>query len=210
MSVNFLFIFIFKRFYLFDSISRGSSREREKQVPCWARSLMWGSIPGPWDHDQSWRQMLNWLSHPVPLLISNYDMMWYWSSLYMKLTCTNNLHQLCCWKVSLWEHLGQKIRTGEVNGEKWGIKSCFICPAWCHGSRENERSEKTQGSVSCGAGIAYNPGPVQIFQQWVYWKSVWELGCLMSDFNVGIILFIIDFSAKSSVKSTLVPDACVK
>lgn len=32
----------------------------------------------------------------------------------------------------------------------------------------------------------------------------------MSDFNVGIILFIIDFSAKSSVKSTLVPDACVK
>ena len=26
--------------------------------------LMWGSIPGPWDHDLSQRQMFNRLSHP--------------------------------------------------------------------------------------------------------------------------------------------------
>ena len=25
---------------------------------------MWGLIPGPRDHDLSWRQMLNWLNHP--------------------------------------------------------------------------------------------------------------------------------------------------
>ena len=31
---------------------------------------MWGSVPGPWDHDLSWRQMLNLLRHPgaPPLL----------------------------------------------------------------------------------------------------------------------------------------------
>ena len=28
---------------------------------------MWDSIPGPQDHDLSWRQMLNWLSHPGTL-----------------------------------------------------------------------------------------------------------------------------------------------
>ena len=28
------------------------------------RGWGWGSIPGPRDHDQSWRQMLNWLRHP--------------------------------------------------------------------------------------------------------------------------------------------------
>ena len=33
--------------------------QREKQIPCWVRSLMWGSI-----RDLSWRQTLNWLSHP--------------------------------------------------------------------------------------------------------------------------------------------------
>ena len=35
-------------------------REKEKQTPHWAKSL----IPGPWDHDLSRRQLLNQLSHP--------------------------------------------------------------------------------------------------------------------------------------------------
>ena len=39
-------------------------REREKQTPCWAGKSTRGWIPGPWDHDLSWRQSLNWLSHP--------------------------------------------------------------------------------------------------------------------------------------------------
>ena len=69
--LKFLFI------YLTESTSRQSDRqrEREKQAFRWARSLMWDSIPGPWNHDLSWRQMLNWLSHPgVPantILIPN-------------------------------------------------------------------------------------------------------------------------------------------
>ena len=53
--------------------SMGSTRqrEREKQAPCRARSpMMWGSIPGPWDHDLSQRQMLNQLNHPgAPTLL---------------------------------------------------------------------------------------------------------------------------------------------
>ena len=39
-------------------------REREKQVPGWAGSPMWGSTPGPWDQELSPRQKLNQLSHP--------------------------------------------------------------------------------------------------------------------------------------------------
>ena len=27
-----------------------------KQIPCWAQSPTWGSIPGPWDHDLSLNQ----------------------------------------------------------------------------------------------------------------------------------------------------------
>jgi len=38
--------------------------QREKQTPQWARSPIWGSIPGLRDHDLSRRQTSNWLSHP--------------------------------------------------------------------------------------------------------------------------------------------------
>ena len=64
------FIF-FLRFYLFE---REREREREqggegqrekvKQIPCRAGSWMRGSIPGTWNHELSWRQMLNQMSHP--------------------------------------------------------------------------------------------------------------------------------------------------
>ena len=39
-------------------------RERDKQTPCWAGSPIQGSILGPRDHDPSWKQRLNWVSHP--------------------------------------------------------------------------------------------------------------------------------------------------
>ena len=42
---------------------RAGVGQREKLTPCWAGTLMWGSIPGPQDHDLSWRQTLNSLSH---------------------------------------------------------------------------------------------------------------------------------------------------
>ena len=71
--------FFFLRFYLFESEQergwvRVSERMRERraqrgrggavQTPCWAGSLIWDSIPGPWDHGLSQRQTLNQLSHP--------------------------------------------------------------------------------------------------------------------------------------------------
>ncbi|XP_059020576.1 cilia- and flagella-associated protein 298 isoform X2 [Mustela lutreola] len=51
-----------------DDIGRrnGQERERRRQAPCCAESPMWGSIPGPWDHDRIRRQRLNPLSHPAP------------------------------------------------------------------------------------------------------------------------------------------------
>ena len=49
---------------------RHRQRGKEKQASHRAESLTWGSIPGPWDHDLSQRQMLNWLSYPgVPLSV---------------------------------------------------------------------------------------------------------------------------------------------
>ena len=59
------FIFL-KSLFDRESTSRGSGRQREKeeQVPHWTGSPMQGSVPGPWDHDLSWRQTLNQLSHP--------------------------------------------------------------------------------------------------------------------------------------------------
>ena len=44
-------------------VEGGAEAEGEAD-PLWAGSLTWGSIPGPSDHDLSWRQMLNWPSHP--------------------------------------------------------------------------------------------------------------------------------------------------
>ena len=64
--------FYYLRFYLFERererenvrMSRGEEqREREKQIPHWAVSQIWGSVPRPRDHDLSRRQVLNWLSH---------------------------------------------------------------------------------------------------------------------------------------------------
>ena len=54
-----------------ESTQRERETEEQKHTPCWARSLMWDSIPGPWDHDLSRRQMLNWLSHPSALRLSD-------------------------------------------------------------------------------------------------------------------------------------------
>ena len=48
--------------YLFDREHKQGEQETEKQMPHWAGSLSGGFIPGPWDHDLSWKQMLNQLS----------------------------------------------------------------------------------------------------------------------------------------------------
>ena len=70
-------IFFFKIFISLtesQSTSRHSDRQREweKQIPHWARSPMWGPIPGPWVHDSSQRQRLNWLSLTQVLLKGNF------------------------------------------------------------------------------------------------------------------------------------------
>ena len=46
------FVFFFLRFYLFGR--KHKQGEKEKQTPNWAGSPLWGSIPGPRDHDLSW------------------------------------------------------------------------------------------------------------------------------------------------------------
>ena len=47
---------------------QGEAGEEERPADwltaCWVQSPTWGLIPGPWDHDLTWSQMLNWLSHP--------------------------------------------------------------------------------------------------------------------------------------------------
>ena len=63
------FFTVFKKyffeFYLFEGEKESLSvGEGQKQAAYWARSLMLCWIPGPWDHNLSWRQLLNLLSHP--------------------------------------------------------------------------------------------------------------------------------------------------
>ena len=60
------FVYLFERERLRASMSEGQ-RQREKEAPCSAGSWMQGPTPGPWDHDLSQRQRLNWLSHPSSL-----------------------------------------------------------------------------------------------------------------------------------------------
>ena len=66
-------LFIWQRERACASTSRGSSRGRggSRLTPCWAGGLVWGLIPGPWDHDLSRRQPLNWLSHPCTSGVSD-------------------------------------------------------------------------------------------------------------------------------------------
>ena len=60
----------FLRFYLFichrqtKRTSRGRGKQGEKQAPCLARSPIWNSTPGLWDHDLNQRQMLHQLRQP--------------------------------------------------------------------------------------------------------------------------------------------------
>ena len=55
----------FKDLFIWQSRSRqsGRQREREKQTWCWAESTMQGSIPGHWNHVLSQRQTFNLLCH---------------------------------------------------------------------------------------------------------------------------------------------------
>ena len=70
--ILFLKIYLFKDFiYLREHKSgeKGRGREREKVIPCWAWNLTWGLIPGPWDHDLSWSQMLRVIQAPPPFFL---------------------------------------------------------------------------------------------------------------------------------------------
>ena len=59
------FILFFKDLFIWE---RAPGRERSR-LPAEQGAPTWGSIPRPWDHELSWaelswRQTLNWLSHP--------------------------------------------------------------------------------------------------------------------------------------------------
>ena len=53
-----------------ESTTRGEGEEEASFLL--SGEPVWGSIPGPWDHDLSQRQKLNWLSHPGTLKFSSY------------------------------------------------------------------------------------------------------------------------------------------
>ena len=68
LALFFVFLILFEIEWVRErankSESAHTSRGRGKNQISIAGSLMWGSIPGPWDHDLSWRWTFNWLSHP--------------------------------------------------------------------------------------------------------------------------------------------------
>ena len=65
---NILFIYLKERVREW-AVGRGRGKERETDSPP-SRQLHTGLISGPGDHDLSWRQLLNWLSHPSAPLSS--------------------------------------------------------------------------------------------------------------------------------------------
>ena len=68
-EVTLLFFYYFKKHFIYlfmKDRERQRHRQREKQAPSWG-ILMWGSIPGPRDHDLSQRQPLNHWTTQVPL-----------------------------------------------------------------------------------------------------------------------------------------------
>ena len=84
------------------SASRGEGkREREienpKQAPHSSQSLVWGSIPQPWDHDLSWNreseaQPTERPRHPSKFLLI--------SSCFLLLIFPQSFHSSFCWPVS--------------------------------------------------------------------------------------------------------------
>ena len=80
LFLKYLFIYCL-RFYLFETVREleqgEGQREREKQTPHWAGSPMCGLIPGPQDHDLTWRQQVNQLSHPgAPIVKDSLGTKW--------------------------------------------------------------------------------------------------------------------------------------
>ena len=86
--------FFFNFIYLFgrENMSGGSRRqkEREKQAPCRAKSLMRGLIPRSWDHDLSQRQTFNHWATQVPLSPNLY-------SRYSFLSCLSSENNPSCY-----------------------------------------------------------------------------------------------------------------
>ena len=61
-----LFIYLRERASKGERVQAGGAAEGEGEAgSLLSRELMLGLIPGAWDHDLCWRQLLNWLSHPV-------------------------------------------------------------------------------------------------------------------------------------------------
>ena len=63
LTLNFC-VCVFKMFYFGERApardwERGRERENPNQAPRLVQSPMWGSIPGPWDHDVSRNQELD-------------------------------------------------------------------------------------------------------------------------------------------------------
>ena len=66
--------FVLFCFVVRERAQAGGCRQREKQTPHQAGSLMQDSIPGPQDHELSQRQIPNGLSHPnVPYSVLTSD-----------------------------------------------------------------------------------------------------------------------------------------
>lgn len=64
-----------------------------------------------------------------------------------------------------------------MNGENRRLKRTIPSALRDHmGAEDSEGGERTEDPVRyCEKGIAHNQGPVQIPQQWLYQRSIWEL-----------------------------------
>ena len=65
--LRFFFIYLFIYLFIHERHTEEAETQAEGEAGSSAGSLMWDSIPGPWDHDLSRRQMLNHWATPRSL-----------------------------------------------------------------------------------------------------------------------------------------------
>ena len=136
-------------------------RERKKQACCWAGSLMWGSIPGPWDHDLSWSRYFNRLSHPGTPLTTFFGIYEKYLNTQQCLWHFRGPPEILCWGQASFSH------TLSFSFLTWLVQSSIL-PFFFAGSflflrfylfiheRQREREAETQAEGEAGS-IAGSP-----------------------------------------------------
>ena len=166
-------------------MSEGQEQREEKQTPRWSGSLTQGLIPGPWDHDLNWRQMLNWLSHPgaselslfilLPTDFVQANLIFAYNGLLNHLSACGlfllhsglQISDICLSKIQTWcviSHLNPLSSPGPPTDQKVKLLGWPIEASWC--ALRLPFGFMCQKST-CGP---FHPDYLQFLERNMYWR----------------------------------------